>query len=65
LKATKASLGAWVHTLLFEYLRTLLSWTLKPKWRAKTAHKQAMLQALVDAWRGKWGRQQLFSKSEA
>ena len=55
LKTSGAGWRAWLHTLLAEYLRTLLSWTLRLKWRDKRLHRQVMLQAIIDALRGRWG----------
>lgn len=57
LMATGAGLRPWVYTLLFDYSRTLIAWTLRPRWRGKRAQRAAMLQALGDAWRGRWGKQ--------
>jgi GT2 family glycosyltransferase len=57
LKATGAGLKAWLHTLIAEYLRTLISWSVRPRWRCKQAQRRAMLQAIVDAWQGHWGKQ--------
>ncbi|TEU12046.1 MAG: glycosyltransferase family 2 protein, partial [Anaerolineales bacterium] len=59
LKATGAGLGAWLHTLIAEYLRTLISWSVRPRWRGKRAQRRAMLQAIGDTWRGRWGRQHI------
>jgi GT2 family glycosyltransferase len=59
LKITGGGLGAWMHTLVFEYLRTLISWSVRPKWRNKRAQRRAMLQALGDTWRGRWGKQRI------
>jgi len=56
LKLTGAGAGAWMNTLLAEYLRTLLSWSLRPRWRGKTPQRRAMVRAIADAWRGRWGR---------
>jgi GT2 family glycosyltransferase len=56
LKATGAGLRAWFHTLLAEYLRTLTSWSLRPKWRGKQVQRNAMLKAIVDFQRGQLGR---------
>ena len=56
LKATGAGIGAWMHTLLLEYARTLSSWTLNPKWRCKRAQRTAMIWAIADACRGQWGK---------
>lgn len=57
LKATGAGLRPWLHTLLTDYLRTLLSWTLRPRWRAKHPHRRMMIRAIGDAFRGRWGQQ--------
>jgi GT2 family glycosyltransferase len=57
LKATRAGLRAWFHTLFTEYLRILIGWSVRPKWRSKKAQRKAMIQAIYDAWRGQWGRQ--------
>jgi GT2 family glycosyltransferase len=57
LKATGAGLRAWLHTLFAEYLRTLTSWSLRPKWQGKQVQRRVMLQAIGDAWRGRWGKQ--------
>ena len=34
------------------HARTLTSWTLRPKWRKQRAHRDALLRALRDDWRG-------------
>jgi GT2 family glycosyltransferase len=46
----RAWLAAWVDTL-----RTLISWTFKPKWRSMRAHRNAMWQGMWDFLRGRWG----------
>lgn len=56
LKATSAGLRAWLHTLVAEYLRILISWSVRPKWRCRRAQRKAMLQAINDAWRRRWGK---------
>ncbi len=56
LKLSRAGMTAWFNTLLFDYGRTLLSWTLKPKWRHKSPQRRAMLQAILDYRRGFFGR---------
>lgn len=55
LRATRAGPAAWVYTLLGDYARTLLSWTLRPRWRSKRPQRGAMVRAILDAGRGKWG----------
>jgi len=55
LKLAGAGTMAWLGTL-FSCGRTLLSWTLKPRWRHKAAQRQAMVQAIVDYARGRFGK---------
>jgi len=56
LKATGAGWSSWLHTLFAEYLRTLLSWTLRSRWRGKKAQRQMMIRAIRDASRKQWGK---------
>jgi GT2 family glycosyltransferase len=53
---THAGLGAWCRTLVFEYVRTMVSWTVRPKWRARRQHRDVMLRAIGDYFRGRLGR---------
>jgi len=55
LKKVGAGRQAWAHTLLGEYLRTLVSWSLRPKWRYKREQRRAMAQAIWDYFHGKTG----------
>lgn len=55
LKLTGMGLLPWLKTI-FDYSRTLLSWTIKPKWRHKAPQRGAMLQAIADYRRGHFGR---------
>ncbi len=55
LKLSHAHLVPWLNTWL-DYGRTLLSWTLKPKWRCKTPQRRAMVRAILDYGRGHFGR---------
>ncbi len=59
LRCTGAGYRAWFHTLILDDLRTILSWTLRFKWRNKRAQRDAMVQAIGDAWHGHWGAQAL------
>jgi GT2 family glycosyltransferase len=43
----KAPLRAWVFTLV-QIVRSLVSWTIKPRWRHKREHRNAMWHGLVD-----------------
>ena len=39
-----------------QILRTLISLSIRPKWRSKRAHRDAMQRGLVDCLRGRWGQ---------
>jgi GT2 family glycosyltransferase len=41
---------AWIDTT-----RTLLSWTMRPRWRDMKAHRDAMLRGALDYLQGRWG----------
>lgn len=56
LRSTRAGVRAWLHTLLAEYLRTLVSWTVLPRWRGQRAQRRPMAQAIVDFYRGRFGQ---------
>lgn len=56
LKITGARWRAWLHTLFAEYLRTLVSWSVKARWRHKGEQRRMMVRAISDAWRGHWGQ---------
>lgn len=55
LRATKAGLNAWLHTLFGDYARTLTSWSLRPKWRTKRRVRRAMWHGIVDFALGRFG----------
>lgn len=50
----KAPLRAWV-VAWGQTLRTLVSWTIKPKWRDMRPHRDAMWQGTLDFLRRRWG----------
>jgi GT2 family glycosyltransferase len=54
LQKNHAPLGTWLRVTAGA-LRTLSSWTLKPKWRAMRPHRDAMLEGLWDFARQRWG----------
>lgn len=56
LKKHRAALRIWLHTL-FTILRTLVSWSVRPKWRDKRAYRDAMWKGVLDFFRGRWGKQ--------
>jgi hypothetical protein len=39
-----------------QYLRTLTSWTVRPKWRAKREHRDAMWRGMIDFLWQRWGQ---------
>jgi GT2 family glycosyltransferase len=55
LRLSDASLVTWANTYI-EYARTLLSWRLRPRWRGKARQRQAMLQAIRDFSRRRFGK---------
>jgi len=55
LKIVGAGWRAWLHTLFAEYLRTLLSWTMRPRWRARRSQRNVMLKAMFDFLVGRTG----------
>jgi GT2 family glycosyltransferase len=48
------SLRIWLSTGLF-FLRTLLSWSLKPRWQNNRQHRDALWQGLTDFLKKRWG----------
>lgn len=54
LQATRAGWPVGACALL-EYIRTLVSWSVRPRWRHKQEQRRVMLQAIGDAWHGHWG----------
>ena len=50
----KAPLPVWLHAWQ-QTLRTLISWTVKPKWRAMHRHRNAMWRGMIDFLRHRWG----------
>ncbi len=54
LKLSQAGARPWLYTLFLDYGRTLLSWSVRPRWRGKSEQRQAMLQAIQDYRRGRF-----------
>ena len=50
----KAPLRAWMFTWL-QILRTLVSWSIKSKWRSRREHRDAMWKGIVDFLQHRWG----------
>jgi len=49
-----APLIAWLYACL-TILRTLFSWTVRPRWRSMQGHRDAMWQGALDYLQGRWG----------
>lgn len=56
LRATRAKAFAWLHAVLMQDLRTCVSLSVRRKWRAKRAHRDAMLRAWDDFLHQRFGR---------
>lgn len=52
LKLAHAGINSWFYTLFLDYARTLLSWTIKPRWRNKAQQRRAMIRGILDFSRG-------------
>jgi GT2 family glycosyltransferase len=50
-----APLRAWIATWVYIF-RTLLSWSIKPKWRSKREHRNAMWHGVRDFFWHRWGQ---------
>jgi GT2 family glycosyltransferase len=55
LRTTQAPWTAWFYTLFHDYLRTITSWSLRPKWRNLRSQRNIMVQAIVDFAKGHTG----------
>ncbi len=49
-----APISVWLKATI-ESIRTLVSWSIRPKWRPMHAHRDAMAQGLFDFLRRRWG----------
>jgi GT2 family glycosyltransferase len=56
LRATSATLSAWLNAALLQDLRTCLSLSVRPKWRGRRAHRDAMISAWRDFLQQRFGR---------
>lgn len=54
LKKTKADIHSWLN-VWFEYVRTFLSWTLRPKWQDRRYLRPVMVRAIGDYCIGRVG----------
>jgi hypothetical protein len=51
----KAPASAWLYTI-FQMFRTLLSWTIKQRWRSRKDHRNAMWRGVMDFLQHRVGR---------
>lgn len=58
LKLAGASMNSWLNTY-FDYGRTLVSWSVRPKWEGKAPQRQAMWRAILDYSRSRFGKVEL------
>lgn len=58
LRLSRAGAKAWLFTAA-GFARTLMSWTVRPKWRGKQAQRAAMLQAIRDYRDDRFGKVEL------
>jgi len=55
LKLAGFGLSAWFYTIVVDYLRTLVSWSIRPKWRGKSVQRNTMLIAIGDYLLNRFG----------
>lgn len=51
----QAPVKVWAHAW-FQILRTLISWTVKPRWRMQRPHRDAMWWGVLDFLGQRWGK---------
>jgi GT2 family glycosyltransferase len=56
LQATRAQPSAWFDALFLQSLRTLASYTLRPKWRSRRAQRNAIWYGTRDFMLRRWGK---------
>jgi GT2 family glycosyltransferase len=54
MKKHHAPIAVWIFTWL-QISRTLVSWTIKPKWRSKREHRNAMWRGMIDFFHQRLG----------
>jgi GT2 family glycosyltransferase len=55
LRLHQASLAAW-WVNCFDIFRSIISWTVKPRWKEMRGHRDASWRGVVDFWGQKWGK---------
>jgi GT2 family glycosyltransferase len=63
LKLTRAGLAAWFYTLILDYGIRSLNWSINPKWRGKKQQRLALTQAIMDYFRGRFGKVDILQKT--
>jgi GT2 family glycosyltransferase len=58
LKKHHAPIKVWFYTV-FKIIRTLLSWSIRPKWCGKKLYRNAMFQGSIDFLFCRWGKQEI------
>jgi GT2 family glycosyltransferase len=56
LKSAHAGPGPILWTLIWDYGRTMLSWSLRPRWRAKRSYRTVMWRAISDYMNHRFGQ---------
>lgn len=62
IKESRLGPGVLWRVLVFDHLRTLVSWTVRPKWRQKRPQRDAMLKAIGDFFRCRFGAPELSTR---
>jgi hypothetical protein len=57
----KAPVSAWIHTW-FSLVQTCLSWTIRPRWKSKHIHRNALVKAIFDYLKKRWGNTYEYKK---
>ena len=55
LRKTRAGLQSWLN-VWFEYVRTMASWTIKPRWQDRRPLRPVMVRAIRDYYTGRLGQ---------
>jgi GT2 family glycosyltransferase len=58
LKESKLGWKPWVYTLFVDDFRTMISWTLKPRWKNRRFLRKFITMGIYDAFKGNWGKKE-------
>jgi GT2 family glycosyltransferase len=56
MKLIRVKAYAWVYALLFDFGMRYMNWLINPKWRGKKDQRRALLRAMLDYCRGRFGK---------